>query len=163
MAKVNKNVDWTKVKVGDKVLIRKDLEAKKMYSHHDNRLCDVVPDMVELAGKEVKITDISKHRGLFHVDNFNYYWSSDMFVGVVTEKSKPETTSIDDFAALMLFVSKVIHADPYTIIFYKGLDGKERRAKVKCQNGDVYDKAKGVEIATLKAIKREIERKLREF
>lgn len=70
-------------KVGDKVKIRKDLEAGKVYGG-----VDFIHPMLEFLGKEATIT-YREYDGDFSldIDNDDYYWSSEMF--------EPKTDSED--------------------------------------------------------------------
>ena len=65
-----------KFKVGDKVIIRKDLKEGYDFKEH------VTDDMEELAGKIVTITKVWENDGgryYIKEDMYNYIWSEDMF------------------------------------------------------------------------------------
>ena len=72
-------------KVGDKVKIRKDLVAGKVYGG-----VDFIPPMVEFLDKEATITD-KDYDGDFSldIDDEDFYWSAEMFE--YKTESKPET------------------------------------------------------------------------
>ena len=65
-----------KFKVGDKVIIRKDLKEGYDFKEY------VTDDMEELAGKIVTITEVWENDGgryYIKEDMYNYIWSEDMF------------------------------------------------------------------------------------
>lgn len=88
----------TILKVGDKVRIRKDLEANKMY----DKACLCDEDMVKYADKEAKIVSdkYSKDRYELDLDNGNWSWSPSMLEKVETAKIKEsieEVVATEDF------------------------------------------------------------------
>jgi len=68
-----------KYKVGDQVRVRKDLEVDKEYG--DNCFVD---SMKEYSGKKVTITNICYGNYEIKEDNETFYWTNEMFEGLVT-------------------------------------------------------------------------------
>ncbi|MGO5051452.1 hypothetical protein ACTQ6A_02875 [Lachnospiraceae bacterium LCP25S3_G4] len=74
-------------KVGDKVMVREDLEVGEYYGNHG--VCFVTP-MQYLLGKTVEITKVNSVRSYaIKEDRGSWNWTDEMFVGLV------ETTYIE--------------------------------------------------------------------
>lgn len=63
-----------KYKVGDKVRIRKDLKIGSVYG-----TCCVTPEMHNLGGAIVRITEANEYSGEYRIDSFGCYWTDEMF------------------------------------------------------------------------------------
>lgn len=112
-----------KLKVGDKVSIRKDLEVFKEYSD-----VIVVPPMKEWIGKTGTVSFVDSD-GDFKIeeDGECWYWAPEM----VENKAN---------------INKLIFRDNATILLKDG-----KRYVTKCQAGDTYDREKGLLLCLAKA------------
>lgn len=63
-----------KYKVGDKVRIREDLKFGEIYGG-----CLFTKGMQNLAGKIARITEVYEHKGEYHIDSCDCYWTDEMF------------------------------------------------------------------------------------
>jgi hypothetical protein len=83
----------------------------------------------------------------------------------VSTKQKGEAVDMTGYTYQMtLNLQRVIYNDPATIIFYNfstDPEGTVRKAIAKCLPTDRYNKDKGLEVAVLKAFRREIQNALR--
>lgn len=74
--------------VGDRVVVRHDLEENKRYYMNDGNSCDVATsEMVELAGQTVTI---SAACGKYNIKECRWYWTDDMFEGLESEQTPLE-------------------------------------------------------------------------
>lgn len=110
-----------KLKVGDKVRIRKDLEVNKKYGN----LPLYGGIMSNLRGNVCTITGVSSE-GNFEVKENPFYWSKEMLEPVKDHK--------------------LIFRDNVTILLKNG-----KRYVTKCQAGDTYDREKGLLLCLAKA------------
>jgi hypothetical protein len=81
----------TKYKVGDEVVIRKDLDESNRYCMSDGKTEDSVGGkMLLYAGKKAKITSISKPYGKYSIDIDGgvWNWTDEMFAGLASEMLK---------------------------------------------------------------------------
>ena len=74
-----------KYKIGDKVIIREDLEEGKLYGYYS-----VNEDMFPLRGKIVTICDIGYNFYILKEDIHKWCWTDKMFSGKVSEDFNPE-------------------------------------------------------------------------
>lgn len=78
--------------VGDRVIVRHDLEESKRYYMDDGNSCDVATrEMVELAGQTVTISERSY--GKYHIKECRWHWTDDMFEGLESEQVPLEMDS----------------------------------------------------------------------
>lgn len=78
--------------VGDRVVVRHDLEESKRYYMNDSESCDVATrEMVELAGQTVTISEIP--HGKYYIKGCRWYWTDDMFEGLESEQAPLEMDS----------------------------------------------------------------------
>lgn len=111
-----------KLKVGDKVRIRKDLEIDRQYGFEV-----FIKDMSYMRGKTATIDSIFWDGNKFTVKGCPYNWTAEMFAG----KEKGD---------------KLIFRDNATILLKDG-----KRYVTKCQSGDTYDREKGLLLCLAKA------------
>ena len=74
-----------KYKIGDKVIIREDLEEGKLYGYYS-----VNEDMFSLRGEIVTICDIGYNFYILKEDIHKWCWTDKMFSGKVSEDFIPE-------------------------------------------------------------------------
>lgn len=176
-----------KYKVGDKVRVREDLKVDEDYYMEGGETRDrFVVDMAEFRGKVVTIKEHSGE-GKYKIEGDDIYsWTDDMFSGLYSSKKekrlnrkrmieKMEFINVNEDIKMGIFVEKIIHNEPATIMFYKvpTFDSSgnvkkysnTRKVVAKCNTsiGDVYDKKKGQEVCLLKAFRKEIDRQLKKF
>lgn len=79
-----------KYQVGDKVLVRSDLEENKKYGNEV-----VISDMLFFKGKIVTIKHIQDHPDCYRIeeDPDQWHWTDEMFSGKVSEEIKSEYLS----------------------------------------------------------------------
>ena len=75
----------TKYNIGDKVLVREDLEEGKLYGYYS-----VNEDMFPLRGKIVTICDIGYNFYILKEDSGRWSWTNEMFSGKVSEDFSSE-------------------------------------------------------------------------
>lgn len=75
----------TKYKIGDKVLVREDLEPYQRYREQS-----FVASMTPFKGKIVTIYDVVDGDYRIKEDNQNWWWTDEMFSGKVSEDFSPE-------------------------------------------------------------------------
>ena len=79
-----------KFKVGDKVMVRSDLnENGRYYSEDYETWGDCVGDMIDLRGKTVTIKEVGR-TGKYVIFEGGYSWTDDMFSGLATEHPRRE-------------------------------------------------------------------------
>lgn len=112
-----------KLKVGDKVNIRKDLETGILYGD-----ASVQEPMKQWIGKKVTISSVYED-GDFRIeeDGETWFWTPQMVENKV-------------------YINKLIFNDNATILLKDG-----RRYVTKCQAGDAYDREKGLLLCLAKA------------
>ena len=159
-----------KFTVGQTVKVRKDLVVGEMYGYYFN-------DAMEMfKGKKVKITHIVGDRISIGEDlPWSWSWSEEMFEEI--EPLFPTAVlELGQTAKLEIHVDRVIVNDPATIMFYRTANfdsetgqfsswGEVKKivSKVNKDIGDKYDVGKGVDVAILKAFRKEIDKQLRKF
>lgn len=75
--------------VGDRVVVRHDLEDGKRYYMDSYDICDTATKgMVELAGQTVTIRDRSY--GKYSIKEMGWCWTDDMFEGLESEQTPLE-------------------------------------------------------------------------
>ena len=85
-------IKQSRYQVGDKVKIREDLKT------HGNS----TSEMCELAGTIVTLTSVKGRRnGYEFKDSGNFYWSADMFEGLVTEEPSKPKFKVGDLVELV--------------------------------------------------------------
>ena len=86
-----------KYNIGDKVIVRPDLNVDDTYSMFDSPNVNVATaPMVALAGKTVTIFEISF--GQYMVEEYeNVYWTDEMFVGLADTKVDLSKDNLMDF------------------------------------------------------------------
>lgn len=161
----------SKFTVGQTVKVRKDLVVGKDYGFYFN------DSMGELRGEEVTITDINYDRDRISVDGdgAGWAWSEEMFEELAP-KNPMQVIELGQSAKLEIYVDRVIINDPATILFYRTANfddasgqfaswsnTKKVVAKVNPDAGDEFDVGKGVDVALLKAFRKEIDKQLRKF
>jgi hypothetical protein len=163
-----------KYNVGDKVRLRSDLVVGNKYANNVGEVrTHFAQGMAYLVGKEVTINKVSQFG--YQVDEGSTYWFTDGMIEHVPLLER-KVLPIERFTKMELYVEKVIVQDPATIMFYKVAsynpntgafedwsDTKKIVAKCNKDDGDKYDIGKGVEVAMLKAYRREIDKLLRKF
>ena len=78
-----------KYKVGDKVRVRRDLEEYGQYGKYGaNR------NMAELHGSIVEIKKVENENQRYEINDNLYYWTGEMFEGLVEELTAEEATRI---------------------------------------------------------------------
>lgn len=86
---------------------------------------------------------------------------------VVSKHERPKKPVINDSVPMThtfsITTSHTIINGTTTIIFFENLKGKPEKCVVRCHEEDTFDADKGKKIAVLKAMKREIEKVLREI
>lgn len=176
-----------KYKVGDKVRVREDLKVDGDYYMEDGETRDrFVVDMAKFIGKVVTIKEHYHEKYRIEEDEDEYNWTDDMFSGLYSSKKekrlnrkrmieKMEFINVNEDINMGIFVEKIIHNEPATIMFYKvpTFDSSgnvkkysnTRKVVAKCNTsiGDVYDKKKGQKVCLLKAFRKEIDRQLKKF
>jgi hypothetical protein len=174
-------IDMAKYKVGDRVIVRKDLNVIKRYRMEDSDFLEFVAHpMLNFRGQVVTIKKVRDYGYAIEEDNAYYNWTDEMFEGLAKEeekeKQKPEvvTPEFDNTIEAKIKIEKVIFNDPATIIFYRVplfsngeiIEWSELKKSVaKCNKieGDVYNKKVGLSVAVLKAFKKEIEKELSKY
>ena len=109
-------------KVGDEVIIKKNLEINKRYKND----CLFCSDMVRYKGQVAKITYVYGDYYRIDLDNGSRLWVDDMF------KSMPD---------------KVVFNGKVTILYENG-----NKHIAKCDGEDTFDKEKGLLLCLAKSI-----------
>lgn len=138
-----------KYKVGDKVRVRDDLICYEWYKMHDSETYDSVnTEMQEFKGKEVTIlADNSFGKYLIKEDNGEWYWTDEMFLGLVASLPKVViTTDGKTTTAKMYEGTKLL-----------------KTAKSKCSPEDTFDFAIGAKLALERVIEKEPKFKIGQF
>lgn len=158
---------------GQVVKVREGLQAGKDYDgvYFNER-------MQELCGEEVTIDAVTTS-GRYYVKEHDWTFSDAMLEEIQPVVAKPELArsaviELGQTAKLEIYVEKVIVNDPATVLFYKTAihdyatgtfshwsDTKKVVAKVNKDVGDTYDVQKGLDVAMLKAFRKEIDKLLR--
>lgn len=136
-----------KYKVGDKVIVRKDLIQGKTYhmenrSYHDS----ATSSMCEFAGK---IVTISYANNVYGIEEDGWNWTDEMFEGFAIETEN--TTKEIRLEGLMDFKIKDYKVDEKkqtVVVFFE--DGDTQKAK--CCDNDVYSFERGLEVCITKHI-----------
>jgi len=80
----------SKFKVGDKVMVRSDLnENDRYYNENKETWDDCVSEMIDLRGKTVTIKEVGT-TGKYGICEEGYSWTDDMFSGLATEQPRRE-------------------------------------------------------------------------
>lgn len=163
-----------KFKVGDKVVIRKDLIVGNYYKmEHNEEKESVVSDMQVFQGHEAIITKVNGFAYNIDVDGGKWHWTDGMFEGLAVKKVEQQNHLIQETAKMEIFVDRIIFNEPATIMFYRipQLDSctgqfiswsQERKVVAKCNVsvGDVFSKQRGVDVCLLKAMRKEVDKAL---
>ncbi|MGG0794780.1 hypothetical protein ABE137_12340 [Brevibacillus laterosporus] len=159
----------TKFKVGDKVIVRKDLIPYNFYAMENGGRKQYIFDMERHKGMEVTISDVWEYG--YRIIGNDYLWTDEMFESTV-KKATNEMRLIQETEKMDIFVDRIIYNEPATIMFYRTahLDSygrfiswsPERKIVAKCNvdSGDVYDKQIGYQVCLLKAIRKEVNKAL---
>lgn len=148
-----------KFKVGDKVRYKSDLE--KTFSEIKNHANE--------KGNLFKIKKIwESFQNMYELEGFDDIRVCEKNIELVkaevwTKKDIEEKAKTQTFN---IYPQKVIFNDKATILFYKcSFDyiPIERKIVAKCLEGDKYSKEDGLRICVLKAMKRELERELKQY
>ncbi|EJW14107.1 hypothetical protein M5X02_32075 [Paenibacillus alvei] len=157
----------SKFTVGQVVKVREGLEGDNCYG-------DLYfhPLMREYCGKEVTIKAVNDI-GRYYVNENSWTFTDEMLEEVIPPVPS-QVIEIDQTAKLEIYVEKVIVNDPATIMFYKTAihdyitgtfshwsETKKVVAKVNKSVGDTFDVETGVNVAMLKAYRKEIDKLLR--
>lgn len=79
-------------KVGDRVVVRSDLTADRVYYMDDGETHDVATaSMVQLAGQIVTIKTVSGNK--YTIEEFRCWWTDEMFDGLESEQAPLEMDS----------------------------------------------------------------------
>ncbi|OME54053.1 hypothetical protein BSK59_15845 [Paenibacillus odorifer] len=167
--------EQVKLEVGQKVKIRKGLVSGNDYGEiYFNET------MSNLIGREFTVKSIverEKYTG-YRLEGQAWLFSKEMFEEAkVNEPTLPiKTLELGQIGKLEIYVEKVIVSDPAIIMFYKtaqynGVTGvfeqwsDVKKVVAKCNKdiGDKFDVGKGLDIAMLKAFRKEIDKQLRKF
>ncbi|MCR8994575.1 hypothetical protein [Brevibacillus laterosporus] len=159
-----------KFKVGDKVVIRKDLIVFESYAmKNSSEELTFLPDMKKYRGMKVTISDVWEYG--YRIIGNDFLWTDEMFESTV-KKATNEMRLIEETAKMDIYVDRIIYNKPATIMFYRTahLDyygefiswSSERKIVAKCNvdSGDVYDKERGYQVCLLKAIRKEANKAL---
>lgn len=159
----------SKFTVGQAVKVREDLVVGEDYGYFFNG------SMGTLRGQEVTITRIRDNRISVDGDGAGWAWSEEM-LEEVNPKLPMRVLELGQSAKLEIYVDRVIVNDPATILFYRTAnydnasgqfaswsDNKKVVAKVNPDAGDEFDVGKGIDVALLKAFRKEIDKQLRKF
>lgn len=159
----------SKFTVGQTVKVREDLVVGEDYGFYFN------DSMGELRGQEVTITRISDDRISLDGEGAGWAWSEEM-LEELAPKNPMRVIELGQSAKLEIYVERVIVNDPATIMFYRTAnfdhasgqfaswsDTKKVVAKVNPDAGDEFDVGKGVDVALLKAFRKEVDKQLRKF
>lgn len=174
--------------VGDKVVIRDDLDFGRDYGN-----LTFEPEMEHLAGDILTVASVDEDGDYIMEESPEWYFNDEMIVGSVEQlmfiedldfddiscnlgqleldaepqesKVPFEVVKLNDVSTVRLPVQKVIHNDPATILFYYGSNGQIKKsvAKVNKAEGDVYNKDRGIEVATIKAMMKELQKQLNKY
>lgn len=163
----------TKYKVGEKVKVREDLKGGEVYN-------DVFfsPAMERYRGKEFIIKDVLIRKfGYAYKLNLseqsNWTFAHDMLEYI---KFPQKTLPMEQTAKFKIYVEEIIINDPATIMFYRSpihdnktgeflrwSDVKKVVSKANKEVGDDFDLSKGINVALLKAYRKEIDRALKKY
>ncbi|MGG4105238.1 hypothetical protein AAXB25_15075 [Paenibacillus lautus] len=159
----------SKFTVGQTVKVREDLVVGEDYGYFFNG------SMGTLRGKEVTIASIYDGRITLDGEGAGWSWSEEMFEELAP-KNPMRVIELGQSAKLEIYVDRVIVNDPATILFYRTAnydnasgqfaswsDTKKVVAKVNPDAGDQFDVGKGIDVALLKAFRKEIDKQLRKF
>lgn len=158
--------------VGSKVLVKKGTKNDVPFGYND--------EMKYYEGMEATIVSAKEHKHFsfgwvgkykIDIDGELWTWTDVMFEDIVLKK-EAEVEVLNAFVGTQFFIERVIYSEPATIVFYKTPDydlrtgtlkgmSKTRKMVAKCCPTDIFDKEKGLEVAILKIIRREAERKLK--
>lgn len=71
----------TKYKVGDKVMVRRDLSPNRRYNNYNSPMHDdvAVSNMFRYAGKQITVKEISKNLKYVCEECPYYFWTDEMF------------------------------------------------------------------------------------
>lgn len=170
-----------KLKVGQKVRVRKDLEEGKRYFTEGKVKDDIVMDtMMWFAGKEVTIGrivtmydgEVIKYK--LEGDSYGWNWTYEMFEPlkeskntVVTRKSNNELfwtldNIADEVLPIKYTLNKVIYSDTAVVMFVREIDtDKISKVVAKCHPEDTFDLETGVKVAGLKFTRNWVDKQLK--
>lgn len=169
--------EQVKLEVGQKVKIREGLVGGNDYGNvYFNE------SMSRLIGQEFTVESIVERESFtgYRLVEQSWIFTKEMFeeveVKVIEPKLPIKTLELGQIGKLEIYVEKVIVSDPAVIMFYKtakynGVTGvfeqwsdvKKIVAKCNKEIGDKFDVGKGIDIALLKAFRKEVDKQLRKF
>lgn len=88
-----------KYKVGDRVRVRKDLEAGKLYG-----LFNANKEMVKMRGETVTIEQVYGDQGYYDLQESKWLWTDEMFEGIVSKKWCINISVEDDRTSAQLYI-----------------------------------------------------------
>lgn len=138
-----------KYKVGDKVRVRDDLICYEWYKMHDSEKYDSVnTEMQEFKGKEVTIlADNSFGKYLIKEDNGEWYWTDEMFSGLVASLPKVVITTDGKTTTAKMYEGKKLL----------------KAAESSCSPEDTFDFAIGAKLALERVTEKEQKFKIGQF
>lgn len=162
-----------KYKIGEKVKVCDDLIVDHKYEG-----LSFVDTMEKYKGNTVTIKRVNGDTYNIEEDDGKWFWNDAMLEDA--EPTKPlmerKVLQLDQIANMEIHVSRVIINDPAVIMFYRtpvvdNASGafkswsNEKKIVAKCNKeiGDEFDIEKGVEVAILKAYRKEIDKLLRKY
>lgn len=96
-----------KYKVGDKLRVKKDLKIDIAYFMEDRSGSDcIVDDMLQFSNQVAVITHCNDTFYQINLDKGAYYWTDEMFEGLVSEKTTEEDQFCDYVAQLKQLATK---------------------------------------------------------
>lgn len=163
---------------GQKVMVREDLEGERNYN--DLYFSE---SMKKYRGKEFEVSTVICDEYILSGEGGveNWFFNDEMLVGAVAVEPTPpalptKVLELGQIAKLEIYVERVIVNDPATIMFYRVAnfdektsefiswsDTKKVVAKANKDIGDTFEVGAGVNVALLKAYRKEIDKQLRKF
>lgn len=135
-----------KYKVGDKVIVRKDLIQGKTYHMENRRYHDsATSSMCEFAGK---IVTISYADNVYGIEETGWTWTDEMFEGFATETEN--TTKEIRLEGLMAFKIKDYKVINNKVVVVEFTDGDVQKAV--CMPEDEFSLDQGIEVCVMKHI-----------
>ncbi|WP_090739363.1 hypothetical protein [Paenibacillus sp. Mc5Re-14] len=160
---------------GQKVMVREDLESGRNYND-----LYFAESMEKYRGKEFEVLTVNCDDYILSGDDevVDWYFNDEMLVEAIPAPPALPTKVLElgQIAKLEIYVERVIVNDPATIMFYRVAnfdektsefiswsDTKKVVAKVNKDIGDTFEVGAGVNVALLKAYRKEIDKQLRKF
>jgi hypothetical protein len=166
-------------KVGDKVKVRDDLVVGIDYADNYGKVAThFVKEMARFRGEEVTISEDNGRVYKIKDDLARWSYTDGMLESIkpVEPLMERKVISIGRSSKMEIYVETLIINDPAIIMFYKVADYDEntglfrqwsdtKKVIAKCNKdiGDKFDINKGVQVAMLKAYRKEIDKQLRKI